>query len=128
MKQSAAWFAGFIVAATGSAALAHHSFAMFDAAHPKVISGVVKEYRWVSPHVVLIVMVKGEDSVDSEWILEGGSPGLMTRDGLTSRSLKPGDEISVTINPLHSGARGGSFRPGLVKFKDGHVLTPNANY
>jgi hypothetical protein len=127
MRQFAALLAGMMAAATGGAALAHHSFAMFDAAHPKVISGVVKEFRWVSPHTILIVTVKGEDGVDKDWILEGGSPGLMARDGLNSKSLKPGDEISVTINPLHSGADGGSFRPGLVKFKDGRALT-NADY
>jgi hypothetical protein len=127
MKQSAALLAGMMAAATGGAASAHHSFAMFDSEHPKVISGVVKEFRWVSPHTLLIVTVKGEDGADKDWILEGGAPGLMARDGLNSRSLKPGDDISVTINPLHSGADGGSFRAGKVKFKDGRVLT-NADY
>ena len=33
-----------------------------------------------------------------------------------------GDEITVTINPLHSGAEGGSYQPGQVKFKDGRLV------
>lgn len=115
--------AGVVLAATGGAASAHHSFAMFDAQHPKEISGTVKEFRWVSPHTVLTVIVKGEDG-EKEWILEGGAPGLLTREGMTSRSLKPGDEIIVTINPLHSGALGGSYQPAMVKLKDGRPLVP----
>jgi Family of unknown function (DUF6152) len=121
-SQFAALLAGATFAATGSAALAHHSFAMFDALHPKEISGTVKEFRFVSPHTILIVSVKGQDGVDKDWILEGGAPGLQVREGLTSKSLKPGDEIVVTINPLHSGAEGGSYQPAQVKFQDGRLV------
>jgi hypothetical protein len=114
--------AGGMLALTCGAASAHHSFAMFDALHPKEISGVVKEFRFVSPHTILIVTVKGEDSVEKDWILEGGAPGLLIREGMTSKSLKPGDEIKVTINPLHSGAEGGSFQPAQVRFIDGRLV------
>ena len=41
---------------------------------------------------------------------------------MTSKSLKPGDEITLTINPLHSGAAGGSYTPQQVKFKDGRPV------
>jgi hypothetical protein len=113
------------LAMMAGAALGHHSFAMFDAGNPKVISGTVKEFRFVSPHTILIVTVTGSDGVAKEWILEGGAPGLLVREGMTAKSLRPGDEILVTINPLHSGAEGGSFQPLLVKFKDGKpVATP----
>jgi hypothetical protein len=121
----AALVASAAFVAMGGAASAHHSFAMFDALHPKEISGTVKEFRFVSPHTILIVTVKGEDGAAKDWILEGGAPGLQVRDGLTSKSLKPGDEIVVTINPLHSGAEGGSYQPAQVKFKDGRpVVAP----
>ena len=123
--QFAALVASAAFVATGGAASAHHSFAMFDALHPKEISGTVKEFRFVSPHTILIVTVKGEDGAAKDWILEGGAPGLQVRDGLTSKSLKPGDEVTVTINPLHSGAEGGSYQPAQVKFKDGRpVVAP----
>jgi Family of unknown function (DUF6152) len=121
-SQFAALLVGAAFLAMGAPASAHHSFAMFDALHPKEISGTVKEFRFVSPHTILIVTVKGEDGVDKDWILEGGAPGLQVREGLTSKSLKPGDEITVTINPLHSGAEGGSYQPAQVKFKDGRLV------
>jgi hypothetical protein len=121
-SQFAALLVGAAFLAMGAPASAHHSFAMFDALHPKEISGTVKEFRFVSPHTILIVAVKGEDGVEKDWILEGGAPGLQVREGLTSKSLKPGDEVTVTINPLHSGAEGGSYQPAQVKFKDGRLI------
>lgn len=106
------------VSILGSAS-AHHSFAMFDSFHPKEISGTVREFRFVNPHTVLIVTVKRVDGVESDWILEGGSPSQLVREGMTSKSLKPGDEVRVTINPLRSGAEGGSYQPAQVRTKDG---------
>ena len=98
---------------------AHHSFAMFDMEHPIEIAGTVKEFKFVSPHTLLILEVKGNDGVVKDWTLEGGAPGILVREGMTSKSLKPGDEIKATINPLHSGAEGGSYQPLAIKFKDG---------
>lgn len=118
----AALLLGGAVTASGGAALAHHSFAMFDAAHPIEITGTVKEFRFVSPHTILIVTVKGADGTTKDWILEGGAPGLLVREGMNSKSLKPGDEITATINPLHGGAEGGAYQPRLVKFKDGRPV------
>jgi len=121
-SQFAALLVGAAFLAMGAPASAHHSFAMFDALHPKEISGTVKEFRFVSPHTILIVTVKADDGIEKDWILEGGAPGLQVREGLTSKSLKPGDEVTVTINPLHSGAEGGSYQPAQVKFKDGRLV------
>ena len=111
--------AGLALAASGGIASAHHSFAMFDMEHPIEIAGTVKEFKFVSPHTLLILEVKGEDGTIKDWTLEGGAPGALVREGMTAKSLKPGDEVKATINPLHSGAEGGSYQPLGVKFKDG---------
>jgi uncharacterized protein DUF6152 len=117
--------AGLALVAVTGAAVAHHSFAMFDAAHPIEVTGTVKEFRFVSPHTILVLEVKDKDGQTREWILEGGAPGMQVRAGMTANSLKPGDEVTATINPLHSGADGGSYAPQQVKFKDGRpVVVP----
>ena len=121
--QSTAALAGLAFIATTGAALAHHSFAMFDMEHPMDITGTVKEFKFVSPHTLLIIEVRGTDGTLKEWTLEGGAPGLLVRDGMTSKSLKPGDQIKLTINPLHSGAEGGSYQPQQIKFMDGTPVT-----
>jgi Family of unknown function (DUF6152) len=105
---------GLTLAAATGAAIAHHSFAMFDTDHPIEISGTVKEFRFVNPHSVLVVVVKGQDGVAKDWILELPAPGFMARQGMTAKSLKPGDQFKGTINPLHSGEAGGSYFPPEV--------------
>lgn len=114
-----------VLAASFGAASAHHSFAMFDTQHPREITGTVKEFRFVSPHAILVVTVAGDDGVAKDWILEGGAPGNLAREGMHANALKPGDEVVVKINPLHSGAEGGAFQPTQVRFKDGRpVVAP----
>jgi len=117
--QLAALLIGTAFMAAGGVASAHHSFAMFDAEHPIELAGTVKEFKFVSPHTILILQVTGGDGAVKDWVLEGGAPGMLVRAGMTSKSLKEGDDVVLTINPLHSGAAGGSYQPDKVKFKDG---------
>ena len=52
--------AAAFVAASG-AALAHHSFAMFDQEHAQEVTGVVKEFKYTSPHSFIILEIKDKD-------------------------------------------------------------------
>jgi len=114
-----------VLTATTSTALAHHSFAMFDTEHPIELSGTVKEFRFVNPHSVLVVVVRGEDGVVKDWILECPAPGIMARQGMTANSLKPGDPFKGTISPLHSGEAGGSYFPPQINLSNtGPVAAP----
>jgi hypothetical protein len=98
---------GSLVAISG-AALAHHSFAMFDQEHPIQLSGTVKEFRYTSPHTFIILEVKDKDGTNQLWNLEGGAPSGLIRDGWSSKTLKPGDELQLSVDPLRSGAPGGA--------------------
>jgi hypothetical protein len=120
--RSTAMAAGFAWAALTSAAMAHHSFAMFDTQHPIEISGTVREFRFVNPHSVLIVTVKGEDGAITDWTLECPGPGILARQGMTANSLKSGDAFKGTINPLHSGEAGGSYFPPQIDLSNGRPV------
>ena len=108
--------------ATSSAALAHHSFAMFDQENPIELEGVVQEFKFTSPHTFIILQVKQPDSSTQLWSLEGGAPSALARDGWSSKTLKPGDELQLTIEPLRSGAPGGSWSVSKTKLKDGQPI------
>lgn len=112
--------------ATSGAALAHHSFAMFDQENPIELEGIVQEFKFTSPHTFIILVVKQQDGSTQAWSLEGGAPSALVRDGWSSKTIKPGDELKMTIEPLRSGAPGGAWNVGRTKFKDGRpiVLTP----
>jgi hypothetical protein len=112
--------------ATSGAAMAHHSFAMFDQENPIELEGVVQEFKFTSPHTFIILVVKQQDGSTQAWSLEGGAPSALVRDGWSSKTIKPGDELKMTIEPLRSGAPGGAWNVGRTKFKDGRpiVVTP----
>jgi hypothetical protein len=114
--------ASLAVLAASGAAMAHHSFAMFNQEHPIEIAGTVVEFRYTSPHSFILVDVKGKDGASTVWNLEGPSPSILARDGMSAKTLKPGDELVLTIDPLRSGAPGGAWALIKTKFKDGKPL------
>ena len=122
MKHLTMLLAGAALVVTSGAVLAHHSFAMFDQEHPMEADGVVKDFKYTSPHTFIILTIKDKDGSVENWNLEGGSPSALARDGWTNKSLKPGDELQLTIDPLRSGAPGGSWNVNKIKFKDGQAV------
>jgi hypothetical protein len=108
--------------ATSGAVMAHHSFAMFDQQNPIELEGTVQEFKYISPHSFILLQVKDKDGDTTVWNLEGGAPSALAREGWTRATLKPGDELKLTIEPLRSGAPGGSWNAAKIKFKDGQPI------
>jgi hypothetical protein len=97
------------LAAAPAAALAHHSFAMFDYTKTVTLDGVVKDFQWINPHVVATVYGASRGDAPELWSIELTSPGNLTRQGWTRKALKPGDKVAVDIHPLRDGQHGGAF-------------------
>ena len=108
-----------VLVMTTNGAMAHHSVAMFDREHPIELVGAVQEYRFASPHTYILLAVKGADARTVVWSLEGNSPNSLSWDGWSSKTLRPGDQLRVTIEPLRSGAPGGAWKPSNIRFQDG---------
>lgn len=74
----------------------HHAFsAEFDANRPVKLKGTVTQWELVNPHSWLHIDVKNEDGTVTNWMIEGGSPNALLRNGLTKAALPPGTEILV---------------------------------
>jgi hypothetical protein len=82
-----------VVAST--AALAHHSFAVFFDNDQGVVTvqGKVTEFTFRNPHGIIRVEVKEASGELVEWKAETNSPSVLERRGWKKDSLKPGDEI-----------------------------------
>ena len=104
----------------GPAALAHHSFAMFDLSKEVTVEAVTKELQFTNPHVWIQILVPDGKGGEVEWSIEAGAPGMMTRNGWKSTTLKPGDKITLVMHPLRSGQPSGSLIK--VTLPDGRVL------
>jgi hypothetical protein len=114
--------AGLAFVAASGAALAHHSFAMFDQDHPMELQGTVTEFKFTSPHTFILLEVKGSDGSSTTWNLEGASPSALVREGWASKTLKAGDQLKMTIEPLRSGAPGGSWSEKKTNFSSGQAI------
>ena len=114
--------AGFAIAAMTVAAGAHHSIAQFDQAHPIELVGTVREFRFTSPHAFIRLEVLDKEAHKVVWNLEGDSPNSLAWGGWSYDTLKPGDELRITIYPLRSGAPGGAWHPAKSRFKDGSPI------
>ena len=101
--------AGVAAALFVGPALAHHSFAMFDADKTVELSGTVKEFQWTNPHSWLQVMVRDAAGAEKEWSLEMGSPGGLARSGWRPKTVVPGDKVTITAHPLKDGSPGGQL-------------------
>jgi hypothetical protein len=121
-KLLAVVLAGCAVIAVSGGAMAHHSFAMFDQQNEVELKGTVQEFKYTSPHTFIILQVKDDAGDPTLWNLEGGAPSALARSGWSSTTLKPGDEIILTVAPLRSGAPGGQWSADKIKFKDGQPL------
>jgi hypothetical protein len=79
---------------------AHHAMVMYDRLRTMTLIGTVTEYQWINPHV--FVVVKGTIDVDDEsaiWRLETTSPSNLVRWGWSATALRPGDRVSIVVNP-----------------------------
>lgn len=86
---------------------AHHSFAMFDNTRSITIHGNVTGFQWTNPHVYLDVDAEDGPGKTKHYTLEMTSPNMMSRGGWTSRTVKPGDVVTVIVSPLKDGQAGG---------------------
>lgn len=101
-------------------ALAHHSFATFDATKHATVEGTVKELQWSNPHSWLLLLVPTGDGKTTEYIIEGNSPNVLLRLGWTKNTLKAGDKVKVGIVPQRNGGPGGWLES--VVLSDGRTL------
>jgi len=101
-------------------AAAHHSYAMFDGKKEVSLAGTIREFRWTNPHSWIEIDVPNDKGVAETWSVECGSPNDMARHGWKSTTLKPGDRVTIVINPLRNGEKGGRFQS--VTLGDGQVL------
>lgn len=85
--------------------LAHHSFAStFKIGEKITIEGVVTNYSFKNPHVLLYTNVTAEDGSVTEWVSEGASATSVRRRGLDRDSFKEGDLVRITGDKTHDGS------------------------
>ncbi len=105
-----------------SPASAHHGYAAYDMTQTLTLSGTVTEVVLANPHSSLAFDVKDDQGNVTRWAIEFGQLRAVVAQGWTKETLKPGDEIKVSLRPAKNGAHVGVLA-GKIAFADGRPLT-----
>ncbi|HEX8031627.1 MAG TPA: DUF6152 family protein [Vicinamibacterales bacterium] len=117
-----AWIAGagLVAIAATVPALAHHAFsAEFDANAPVTLKGPVTKIEWINPHA-WIHMENQNAGKTEQWMVEGGTPNTLQRNGISRDSIKIGTVIVVSGYKAKDGRMRANGRD--ITFPDGRTL------
>ena len=82
---------GIALLGAGSTALAHHAFAAeFDVNKPVKLEAKLVKWEMTNPHSWFHVDVKG-----TPWMVEGGSPNQLIRQGVTKKTIPIGTQLVI---------------------------------
>ena len=119
--RGALFLAAGAMLASGTAALAHHSFAAeFDRDKPVKLDGQVVKFEWVNPHSWIHIAATRNGKLE-HWRVEGGAPSALLRRGWNRNSLPAGTDIIVDA----FAARDGDTRASAaeIRFPNGRQLS-----
>ena len=84
--------------------LAHHAFAAeFDVNQPLKLQGTLKKWEMINPHSWFHVQVKSADGKIVDWMVEGGSPNALVREGVTKETVPIGTMLIIDAYRAKSG-------------------------
>ena len=108
-----------LVIACGPVFAHHGSDLSYNMDKTVTVKGTVTNFRWANPHAQLYFDEEKNGEV-VHWAAEMNSPGVLTRDGWTIKTVKPGDVITVTMHPAKSGDPVGLC--GVIVLPDGRKV------
>ena len=86
--------AGVLLAATPAST--HHAFsAEFDIERPLTLTGKLVRWEMINPHSWFHMDIENEEGELVRWMIEGGSPNELIRNGVTKNTLDIGIELTV---------------------------------
>ena len=75
---------------------AHHAFAAeFDVNKPIKMTATLEKWEMINPHSWFHVQVKEADGTITKWMIEGGSPNQLIRNGVTKNTIPIGTELVI---------------------------------
>ena len=93
---------GFLAA--GVRLQAHHAVAgVYDLHKEVILVGPLKKLNFTNPHSSIELTVTNKDGSNTDWTLVTASNTVLTRQGVSKASIKPGDILKVTVLPARNG-------------------------
>jgi hypothetical protein len=103
---------------------AHHGTSAYDTTKLTTVKGMVTDFQFNNPHVMISVESKDDKGKVEMWITEANSPNVLTRHGWDRDIIKKGDQITIIGYRPKNGAK--TMRLQKVVLSDGQELDPNS--
>ena len=121
MRTSAVMVCAVLLVGIAGPLWAHHAFTSeFDADRPIQLRGTLVRAELINPHSWFHIDVEEEDGTLTRWMIEGGTPNTLFRNGITRNSLPIGTEILVDGYRSRDGANRANGRD--MTFPDGRKI------
>ena len=117
-------FAALLIASFSAPLFAHHGASPYDSTKLTTVKGVVSDYQFINPHVMLFVDVTDDKGKTESWSGEANSPNVLSRHGWSRDVIKKGDQITVIGNRAKNGTK--TLRLQKVVLANGTELDPNS--
>ena len=102
-RRTAVFVAAVGILIMSTSLFAHHGSAQFDIGKRVTLKGTVSEWFWTNPHCLLSFDVTGDDGKVVHWVVETQNGPAILGDGYSKGTFKPGDVVTVTLEPFKNG-------------------------
>jgi hypothetical protein len=102
--------AAVAVVASAGTMFAHHGANLYDSTKAVMLKGTITQFEWGNPHNQIYFDVKDDKGNIVHWVTSTEPPAVMSEQGWTRKSLKPGDEITAYVYAAKNGAPVGNLQ------------------
>jgi hypothetical protein len=100
---------------------AHHGNSAYDMSKSVPVKATITKFEYTNPHTQVYYDVTDEKGEVEHWVAETTNPAMLNRVGWSKESLKPGDQVTLFVNPNRVGAKVTFLQK--VMFTDGKELS-----
>jgi hypothetical protein len=100
---------------------AHHGNSAYDMSKTVAQKATVTKFEYSNPHAQVYYDVTDDKGNVEHWVAETTNPAMLNRVGWSKESLKPGDQVTLFVNPNRVGAKVTFLQK--VQLSDGKELT-----
>jgi Family of unknown function (DUF6152) len=100
---------------------AHHGNSAYDMSKTVAQKATITKFEYSNPHTQVYYDVTDDKGNVEHWVAETTNPAMLNRVGWSKESLKPGDQVTLFVNPNRVGAKVTFLQK--VQLADGKELT-----
>jgi hypothetical protein len=84
---------------------AHHGNSAYDMSKTVPVKATVTRFEYTNPHTQVYYDITNDKGEVEHWVAETTNPAMLNRVGWSRDTLKPGDQVTLWVNPNKVGAK-----------------------